>query len=235
MTFLSLGIPPGQGKPETQNRNVRRRRARQLKKLGEIGPDVPTAPASGDDALQVFGTPTLTTPGIVPSDMANRNKKKGFLREMRELRGSKTVFDERRDDTVPEATVNGDDVLDISVMEMAAAQEEKRSGRWPIPPSERSGLPSNVFVTSQEFKRTRVDRRPNGHAEKDVRAEVEEEEEMEGVQEEAIQNGHSEIDEAMELWKRAEADYETLEALNSDKLELLKAGSLIAWKVRDPA
>ncbi|OXC61851.1 hypothetical protein C358_02709 [Cryptococcus neoformans MW-RSA852] len=39
------------------------------------------------------GTTTFTTPELpIPRDMSNKNKKKGFLREMAGLRGKKTVF-----------------------------------------------------------------------------------------------------------------------------------------------
>lgn len=95
-------VPPGHGKPQTRNRNARRRLARQHKKLDQdrdanvstTGIDFKqdsTVQASSSQFNE--GTTTFTTPELpIPRDMSNRNKRRGFLREMAEIKGKKTVF-----------------------------------------------------------------------------------------------------------------------------------------------
>ena len=102
--------------------------------------------------------------------MANRNKKKGFMKEMKEIRGSKTVFDREASDSLtslPEGlekargTYGHNDQLGNTDMGLHTDPEAH------LPPSERESLPGNVFVTSKEYRRpvknnTLCDDRPNG-------------------------------------------------------------------------
>lgn len=104
-------VPPGHGKPQTRNRNARRRLARQHKKLDQdrdanisaAGIDfkqnssVQASSSQFNEGTTIFTTPELP----IPRDMSNRNKKKGFLREMAEIRGKKTVFHADTDGVSP--------------------------------------------------------------------------------------------------------------------------------------
>lgn len=99
---MQLPVPPGHGKPQTRNRNARRRLARQYQKsVQDRGANVSTTGIdfNQEPSVQVSssqfneGTTTFTTPELpIPKDMSNKNKKRGFLREMAGLRGKKTVF-----------------------------------------------------------------------------------------------------------------------------------------------
>ncbi|KAL1408178.1 hypothetical protein Q8F55_004983 [Vanrija albida] len=87
-------IPPGEGKSATHERNARRRKARQARKLAEEGGDCAAPAAVVADALPEGGLSTTATPVTpllpVPRVMANRNKKRGFLKDAGT--GLRTVF-----------------------------------------------------------------------------------------------------------------------------------------------
>ncbi|KAK8846621.1 hypothetical protein IAR55_005707 [Kwoniella newhampshirensis] len=201
-------IPPGQGKPQTQNRNARRRLARQYKKLaaangiarqadppaqpvinGESPSLADTAEETGDD---VGGVMTFTNPTLpLPREMSNRNKKRGFLKEMTAVKGTKIVFDGGASAGISVNHVNGNGNGDVeasdgqgdvspdpewtmedTTLPNGSEYDHDQSVAYPasstprrvkiVPPSQMTDLPSNVFVTSAEFARARSPGRRNG-------------------------------------------------------------------------
>jgi hypothetical protein len=102
----------------------------------------------------------------VPKSMANRNKKKGFLREMTSVQGTKTVFgDDTQASSTPiknmrriQATEDRSIVtVDSSITTSKGDAAYSTPNRQPVssrvvPPSEMD-LPSNVFVTHQVYDR----------------------------------------------------------------------------------
>ena len=224
LTIFSHTIPPGQGKPETQSRNSRRRKARQFKKQSIL----PVIPPCNEPVHTTSGTTTFTTPAIVPKDMANGNKRKGFRNEMMEIRGSKTVFDEADHSGIGTEVVVADHGDSSEHVQRDAGMKQHGDGeqrRHIIPPSERGGLPGNVFVTSKKFFRGEQ----NAHrARKEVQGEKM-----------SFWNGEAEEAEAMaekatdeeDLWEVVERHYDLSAVLTTEKAASLVPGALIAWKV----
>ena len=165
--------------------------------------------------------------------MANRNKKKGFLKEMMGVRGSKTVFNEEGGGRVQILEVAGNAGGDKVGEEEGHSRLEKGAGRRALPPSVRQGLPSNVFVTSREFtrplnaeRRSDLDRRDRGAAAEEVW-----EGNSDGEQG-LLPNGHG-VDKVVRMWERAERGFDALETLtsvNTSTASLIE-GALVAWKV----
>lgn len=98
----------------------------------------------------------------VPKSMANRNKKKGFLKEMNNVKGTKTVFgdDAQASSTPIKAARPGESVSVTEDSTSATPTNDVSEGtthrtpvsRRVVPPSEME-LPSNVFVTHQVYDR----------------------------------------------------------------------------------
>ncbi|KAK4685082.1 hypothetical protein P7C73_g5071, partial [Tremellales sp. Uapishka_1] len=221
-------IPPGLGKASTHDRNIRRRRARLLKKLEAEGQAPPASGSGGatpDKAINGTTTTFQVSRPIV-SEMENRNKKKGFLREMKGLRGSRTVFEE------PTAVPNGDadtafplEGPEDGEMNGTLSTAQKRV----VPPSERQDLPSNVFVTSQEYDGKRDNGAwRNGRVASALEIPV--------VQAEAPNPIAAEVaDEAEDVkkrvdWEKTEAEFDQLANLTVEKLAEVREGDLLAWK-----
>jgi hypothetical protein len=191
----------------------------------------------------ILATTTPTNPGLqMPKEMANRNKRKGFFKEMNALQGTRTVFSDQAaaaaevvSAEIVENGEHGEQGTPRRVRQLVANGDSasaptptptstitSTSTRWVVvvPPSEKV-LPSNVFVTSREFERVRAPRDAvNGYANGVDHAE----EDQSGVQ--------AEDDEAM--WSRAEQSWDKLPVLISEELGNFKEGTLIAWKVSRP-
>ncbi|OCF37736.1 hypothetical protein I316_00863 [Kwoniella heveanensis BCC8398] len=183
-------VPPGQGKTATQNRNARRRLARQYKKQAVQNAVATTATAAkqknavgrmsgilSEGSASPIATTAATSELPIPRSTANRNKKRGFLEDMKAKRGTKTVFasafDQGHDrlvDIVEETTTRAsqperpqpvdidgsfalpyiaEDSLSLSTQLQTPSSKRARI----TAPSEMTDLPSNVFVTSAEFSR----------------------------------------------------------------------------------
>lgn len=185
-------VPPGRGTAETHDRNIRRRRARQLKKLAAQGnlPDsaaseTPTAPNIVNDAEQ--DTTSEARPDYPVPNMVNKNKKKGFMKEMLPQKGMKTIFAqgvEVASAPIPEAPAASSSVFGLSqepdviprgpglettsggkknedrINQQLHRKDTQRKWQKIIPPSELDDLPPNVFVTSMTFEAPRRDQRP---------------------------------------------------------------------------
>ncbi|RXK42104.1 hypothetical protein M231_00461 [Tremella mesenterica] len=106
----STHIPPGKGKPSTQLRNLRRRKARLMKKLSASIP-FPSLPSHSNTQSHILTTtsthPTdphpnlmeetsrsvlLPLPFDLPRDAGNPNKRGDYLRQMGKVRATKTIF-----------------------------------------------------------------------------------------------------------------------------------------------
>ncbi|EIW68592.1 hypothetical protein TREMEDRAFT_63059 [Tremella mesenterica DSM 1558] len=106
----SIHIPPGKGKPSTQLRNLRRRKARLMKKLSGSIP-FPSLPSHSNTQSHILTTtstlPTnphsnlmeetsrsvlLPLPFDLPRDAGNPNKRGDYLRQMGKIQATKTIF-----------------------------------------------------------------------------------------------------------------------------------------------
>jgi hypothetical protein len=187
-------------------------------------------------------TTVFTTPGLpLPREMANRNKRKGFLKEMVWMRGTRTVFGAgqeelgRQDmsmevDLSPRPDKNAANGMNgwngvETIKDVSAARSTPARKAHVIPPSEMRRLPSNVFVTSQEFERARMPEVANGP-----------EADVQGGQVGGFALGREglEVEDAGggdQLWMRAEEGYDTFHDLTTEKLAALVEGAIVAWKV----
>lgn len=227
-----------------------------------VDPVSTTAVNGENNGILNIDTTTSTRSELpVPKAMANRNKKKGFLREMANVQGTKTVFGEdAQGSSTPLKNVNP------SIVESTPNATPNRSTTWAqsrvIPPSELEVLPSNVFVTHVEYQRngwTPRQRNQRGGQDAlvdtssnyvDGNAGIEESEEMD---EEALFNDSMAVD-AVEISPREESvsisapairnidndtDVWTTAETRFDNLSSLTAGSfpsegaVLAWKVRN--
>ena len=164
--------------------------------------------------------------------MANGNKRKGFKKQMMEIRGSKTVFDEGDGVGVETGEVvanDGDGLEHVRTNARVKRYGDDAQRRHVVPPSERGVLPRNVFVTSKEFYRGetashRARRMAHGNQTKSSNEEVEDVEEM--ADEEVFEE---------DLWDKVERHYDLSAVLTMEKAASLDQGTLIAWKVSLPA
>jgi hypothetical protein len=184
----------------------------------------------------------------VPKSMANRNKKKGFMKEMNNVQGTKIVFG---DDAEARSTPVAEQAR------LAEGQEESISALTPqhtgastkrvLPPSEMD-LPSNVFVTHQVYDRrgwTPKGRGGRRQAEVVVEEAEEEEQDMEVDEEEEISpkiptvlpNRGTDVFTATvtpvgldDWWSRAENRFDELPII--DLVSRPAKDTVIAWRVR---
>ncbi|WVQ68815.1 uncharacterized protein L199_007024 [Kwoniella botswanensis] len=255
-------VPPGEGKPSTKNRNARRRLAKQYKKK-QMSQQPPRDKRTSESVVEaVTATSASVSSGEqqipVPGSMANRNKKKGFLNDMKDKRGVKTVFNDNNEDGEGDMSigmegahvkqdgsdpnqVNGDaeavlPFQDTSYIEELGVRKEEM-----VIPSQMVDLPSNLFVTSAEFPRA-----PTSPRRSQRRKHLDEEEplntherqdlsdgqeiEMEGVNDEEEMVNADIGDTEETLWQRVEKDFESLPVLSVDVMGSLKVGEMITCK-----
>lgn len=184
--------------------------------------------------------------------MSNRNKKKGFLREMSGVQGTKTVFG-------GDAKASSTPVKDVPPPSAETTVDHTAGERstWVpvVPPSEKE-LPSNVFVTHVEYQRRGWTPRQQQRAEKRKTQDQEEEMDMDldtgtGIdaasatdhqaQQSTISitqhtsaadgqtpaNGHTDSDE--DMWQHTETRFGDLDPIRSTTLPAV--GETLAWKV----
>jgi hypothetical protein len=210
----------------------------------------PEQTSSGD--ITTFTTSELP----VPKSMANRNKKKGFMKEMQNAQGTKIVFgSDAQASSTPVADVPIDNINETTVLTPQPTGTSVTQRRV-LPPSEMD-LPSNVFVSHQVYDRrgwTPRGRAARHRAEAAAAVEEEEEEEMEmemDVEEEEEEpkqpipmsavpvdlpngavdlfspaKGYSDDD---NMWTKAEERFDELPII--DRQSLPAKESIIAWKV----
>lgn len=154
-------VPPGQGKPSTQNRNARRRRKKMYERLatsaepasandvplGERRAPVQERPASATPAQQQQA-PAPAAPTFMMASLSNKNKRKGFKQAMAGMLPEKIVFstgvagaEEAEEAPLP--------FTNTPAVEMTATAPNM----FPrlVPPSEKAEkgqIPANMFVTS---------------------------------------------------------------------------------------
>lgn len=244
---------PGQGKRSTQDRNRRRKMAQQMKRLAEQHRGVPDAasiqeastiePANGDRV-----TPTRSELPV-PSAMANRNKKKGFLKEMASMQGTKTVFgDDAQGSSTPlKQLEHGPDESHIAPG--ISTSLSSRSQTRVIPPSEKV-LPSNVFVTHVEYERkgwTPRQRKSDNRRSHNSQRSLAQNEPVAGDEEEGEQRGENDlvglnldqslgtaepegvVGQSENEWAVAESHFDSLPPLLPSSIVV--AGNIVAWKV----
>jgi hypothetical protein len=216
-----------------------------------------TGPEQQSSAQEFAGgdITTFTTSELpVPKSMANRNKKKGFMKEMQNAQGTKIVFgSDAQASSTPVADVPIDNINETTVLTPQPTGNSITQRRV-LPPSEMD-LPSNVFVSHQVYDRrgwTPRGRAARHRAEAAAAAEEEEEMEMEmDVEEEEEEpkqpipmsavpvdlpngavdlfspaKGYSDDD---NMWTKAEERFDELPII--DRQTLPAKESIIAWKV----
>jgi hypothetical protein len=192
----------------------------------------------------------------VPKFMANRNKKKGFMKEMSNVQGTKIVFGETVLPLSEPTQVGLGSEVEVQAAlgqlpVLLTPQKEPITAvpRRVLPPSEMD-LPSNVFVTHQVYDRRGW--QPKGKAakrrakvvEEEVEADDEDEDENEQEEEKVKENEqplpttpNQVHEEALgdtigyeDMWTKAENRFEDLPIINKSSLPAKE--SIIAWKVR---
>jgi hypothetical protein len=212
---------------------------------------------TGPEQLSLGDITTFTTSELpVPKSMANRNKKRGFMKEMQNAQGTKIVFgSDAQASSTPVADIPIDNINETTVLTPQPTGTSTMQRRV-LPPSEMD-LPSNVFVSHQVYDRrgwTPRGRAARHRAEAAVAVEQEEEEEMEmemDVEEEEEEpkqpipmsavpvdlpngavdlfspaKGYSDDD---NMWTKAEERFDELPII--DRQSLPARESIIAWKV----
>lgn len=155
-------------------------RGRALSTAASAPPSAEPETPSGS-SLPDITTTTFTVPGLpVPLEMANGNKKKGFLKEMLAVQGTKTVFADAATNHA-QAPTAATEVHTSAVRPEPPATSSAETEAFPpsalnltpprpsrqtrmLAPSEQTDLPSNVFVTSQvyEWRRDQGRRKKGG-------------------------------------------------------------------------
>lgn len=240
--------PPGQGKPQTRNRNQRRRKALQYRKAAENGllassPNTPL-PVEIPHVNGVSEGRTTQQEIVVPGAVANRNKKKGFLKDMAGLLRTKTTFSSdpqnaNEEGGAADQAINGD------------APSHRAGGTWThiVPPSEQKGLPSNVFVSTQEFtapRRNQYKPQDKVVANGSGSPLTEIQEEVQGGLVERIADANTEAEtinspveetraaqeDPVDLaWSKIDVALDVLDNLDASTWQENKLGTIIAWKV----
>ncbi|ORY21466.1 hypothetical protein BCR39DRAFT_553546 [Naematelia encephala] len=219
-------IPPGHGKSSTHDRNLRRRRARQLQKaLAEAAAARDSINEATFPLQDVYhGTIVPANSELpVPKDMSNRNKKKGFLEEMKAVQPTRTIFNESEQLLIPngnaESQTNGTHLDSTPIRHNV------------VPPSQ-TDLPSNMFVTSKEFRKPM-----GGWKQLDGIAAVADLEDVAGFDEDGYSDWFEETngashssDPVLELWAEAEKGIDGFEFLGSSNVISVKEGDHLAWK-----
>ena len=115
---------------------------------------------SGSDMPCFDGQSSNTSPAFVPIGVSNRNKKKGFLKEMMQVRGTKTVFElDTAQSTQTFELEHGSTAQPVDIDTVPSPNNPTKRPKW-IAPSDLESLPDNVFVTSMEFRRPDRTRQP---------------------------------------------------------------------------
>jgi hypothetical protein len=213
---------------------------------------------TGPEQLSAGGDVTsFTTSELpVPKSMANRNKKKGFMKEMLNAQGTKIVYgtDAQASSTpVADVPIIVDDSTVLTPQPTGTSTTQRRV----LPPSEMD-LPSNVFVTHQVYDRRGWTPRGRAarHRAEAAAVEEDEEEEMEmemDVEEEVVEEPKQSIpvvpvdlpNGAVDLfspakgfmdddnmWTKAEERFDELPLIDLQSLPAKE--SIIVWKVCQP-
>ena len=161
--------PPGNGKKSTRERNLRRRASRKAQKSASIAPERPNP-----SAIPVISpmrlreeVPSVASSSPVPRAMANKNKRKGFLKAMDGAIGKRIVYPDSVGDVVPMQYP----CLATTPTEQSSTSERKSTTTQPLatgldgaafssgspmrlpplPPSRMNTLSPNLIVKSKWF------------------------------------------------------------------------------------
>ncbi|TFY83258.1 hypothetical protein EWM64_g753 [Hericium alpestre] len=151
-------VPPGQGKPGTKNRNLRRRKKRQYE--SDTAPNPISAVASSENAIPLGSGAVQSAPDTYSSEpaiammsLSNKNKRRGFKRAMAGQVPQRIVFDDITDSGVASPQ--------LSTPPLHPQAENSGSPPKPngfpllIPPSQKQEmglLPPNILVTSVDVE-----------------------------------------------------------------------------------
>ncbi|KDN35497.1 hypothetical protein RSAG8_11535, partial [Rhizoctonia solani AG-8 WAC10335] len=149
-------VPPGQGKPSTKNRNARRRALRKHVAAGTVMSPratptltrATTTPAPAPAVESVIATQVKASTPIAPAKNANKNKRKGFDKDMAGAVATKITYG-----TPAPASVSVEPPARTSSPAVPTAQAKSRYTHYHVlPPSQLKDLPSNVIVTSVDVE-----------------------------------------------------------------------------------
>ncbi|CAE6448019.1 unnamed protein product [Rhizoctonia solani] len=149
-------VSPGQGKAATKSRNARRRELRKHQVAGTaFSPQVTTTPAlkTATPASMPSGEPITATKvqpsaPIAPAKHANKNKRKGFDRNMAESVATRIVYG-----TPAPSVGHVEPSVRVDSLSEPALQNKSRYTHYHVvPPSGRKDLPPNVVVTSVDVE-----------------------------------------------------------------------------------
>lgn len=199
----------------------------------------------------------VTEMSILPRDISNRNKRKGFLKDVGGMSRTRTVFDDTDEDSGSSKQIaNGTNGMNGTNGPSVESQGRiSRSSRI-VPPSEIHGeaLPSNVFVSSASFPfvnrpTTYHHDRPESHVARDVgdgEAVAEDRTEKAdqilatetqpvqvggAVENASVENSRDESSDTGAIWTKVDRDFFSLPFLATDVAFGLPEGALVTWQV----
>ncbi|CAE6381091.1 unnamed protein product [Rhizoctonia solani] len=148
-------VPPGEGKTTTKSRNARRRALRKHQAAGTaFSPRTTPAPTSTTATFtpapagdSITATKTQVNAPIAPAKHANKNKRKGFDRDMAESVATRIIYGT----PAPSASVERPAPVDTPA-ESTVQTKSRYTHYHVVPPSERKDLPANVIVTSVDVE-----------------------------------------------------------------------------------
>ncbi|ELU37580.1 hypothetical protein AG1IA_08390 [Rhizoctonia solani AG-1 IA] len=154
-TPSQLPVPPGEGKTTTKSRNARRRALRKHQAAGTaFSPRTTPAPTSTTATFtpapagdSITATKTQVNAPIAPAKHANKNKRKGFDRDMAESVATRIIYGT----PAPSASVERPAPVDTPA-ESTVQTKSRYTHYHVVPPSERKDLPANVIVTSVDVE-----------------------------------------------------------------------------------
>ncbi|CAE6500533.1 unnamed protein product [Rhizoctonia solani] len=147
-------VPPGQGKSSTKNRNARRRALRKHVTAGTaFSPQATPTPASATTtpapAIEsLVATQVKASTPIAPAKSANKNKRKGFDKDMADAVATRITYG-----TPAPAPISVEPLARTDSPTIPIGTIKSRYTHYHVvPPSQLKDLPSNVIVSSVDVE-----------------------------------------------------------------------------------
>ncbi|KAH7332885.1 hypothetical protein B0J17DRAFT_677968 [Rhizoctonia solani] len=153
-------VPPGQGKQTTKNRNARRRELRKHQAAGTasspratpMSNSAATTPAPASAVESIIATQVKASTPIAPAKNTNKNKRKGFDKDMAEAVATRITYGTPAPAPAPTAA-SVEPPARVSSPAVPTVQTKSRYTHYHVvPPSQRKDLPANVIVTSVDVE-----------------------------------------------------------------------------------
>ncbi|KAF8594927.1 hypothetical protein BDV93DRAFT_549024, partial [Ceratobasidium sp. AG-I] len=243
-------VPPGLGKPSTKDRNARRRKLRTHQMAGTLLPRAgSTAPSANEPASNGTPAPAPTSVGvasgttvttttqpaapIAPAKSANKNKRRGFDKDMASAVATRVTFGASPAPLLTPIPASPTPTLAPVITPsptppVVQSQKSRYTHYHVVPPSQRSDLPPNVIVTSVDVEA--VDRMEDVGAwfeEETTRPELAKDSVMESIPEGKVVS--KKVD-----WEAVDTDWEkkwdSFGEVGGEGWKTLKVGNLVGWK-----